>query len=113
MNYNKFIVTMSKFIARKERLVEDFTSTMSDLDSKSCDKIENSLYEIIKKTRGLIYADQYRQKTDKHTNSVLPNVPIPVRIQTSYNPTWMKSDSIIKCTEKFLNIFSFLYVQNN
>ena len=68
---------MSKFIARKERLVEDFISTISDLDSKSCDEIENSLYEIIKKIRGLIYADQYRQKTDKYTNSVLPNIPIP------------------------------------
>ncbi len=67
---------MSKFIARKERLVEDFISTISDLDSKSCDEIENSLYEIIKKTRGLIYADQYRQKTDKHANYVSRNLPI-------------------------------------
>ena len=61
---------MSKFIARKERIVEDFIATISDLDSKSCDEIENNLYKIIKKTRGLIYADQYRQKTDNQSNSV-------------------------------------------
>ena len=68
---------MSKFIARKERLVEDFIATISDLDSKSCNEIENDLYKIIKKTRGLIYADQYRQKTDKQANSVLPDFLIP------------------------------------
>jgi hypothetical protein len=49
---------MGKFIAKKERLVEDFIATISDLDSKSCDEIENNLYEIIKRARGLIYADQ-------------------------------------------------------
>ncbi len=64
---------MSKFIARKERLVEDFIDTISNLDSKSCDEIENNLYEIIKKTRGLIYADQYRQKTRGQTDVHLLN----------------------------------------
>ena len=67
---------MSEFIARKERLVEAFIATISDIDSKSCDEIENDLYEIIKKTRGLIYADQYRQKTDKQSNSILLEFPI-------------------------------------
>jgi hypothetical protein len=76
MNHDEFIMTMSKFIARKERLVEAFIATISDLDFKSCDKIENNLYEIIKETRGLIYADQYRQKTDKQSNSILLEFPI-------------------------------------
>ena len=68
---------MSKFIARKEQLVEAFIAIISDLDSKSCDEIENSLYEIIKNTRGLIYADEYRQKTNKYTYSGLLDFPIP------------------------------------
>jgi hypothetical protein len=57
MNHNEFILIMSKFIAKKERLVEGFIAIISDLDSKSCDEIENNLYEIIKKARGLIYAN--------------------------------------------------------
>ena len=60
---------MSKFIERKERLVEAFVATISELDSKPCDEIENNLCDIVRKTRGLIYADLYRQKIDKHSNS--------------------------------------------
>ena len=67
---------MGDFIARKEKLVEAFIATISDIDSKSCDEIENSLYEIIKKTRGLIHADQYRHTSDKQANSVLLDSPI-------------------------------------
>ncbi len=79
---------MSKFIARKEQLVEAFIATISDLDSKSCDEIENNLYEIIKKTRGLIYADQYRQKTNVHTYSGLLDFPIPqVHTDNKYSNT--------------------------
>ena len=77
MNHSEFIMIMGKFIAKKERLVEEFITTISDLDSKSCDEIENNLYEIIKKTRGLIYADQHSQKIDKHSNSVLLDFSIP------------------------------------
>jgi hypothetical protein len=62
MNHDGFIIIMSKFIERKERLVENFIATISGLDSKPCDETENELYEIIKKTRGLIHADQYGQK---------------------------------------------------
>jgi hypothetical protein len=76
MNYHEFILSMSKFIARKEQLVEAFIATISDLDSKSCDEIENNLYEIIKNTRGLIYADQYRRKTNKYTDSDIHDFPI-------------------------------------
>ena len=76
MNYNEFILSMSKFIARKEQLVEAFIATISDLDSKSYDEIENNLYEIIKNTWGWIYADQYRQKTNKYTDSDPLDSPI-------------------------------------
>ena len=75
MNQYDFQHTMSKFIERKERLVEAFVATISELDSKPCYEIENNLYEIIKKTRGLIYADQYRLKTDKQSNSIQHDFP--------------------------------------
>ena len=92
---------MSKFVARKEKLVEAFIATISDIDSKSCDEIENRLYEIIKKTRGLIYADQYGQTSDKQANSVLLDSPILREDADNTYANKLKSVNMKRHTEKF------------
>ena len=48
---------MSISLVIKEEIVLDFIHTISDIDSKPCDEIENNLQKIIKKTRGLIHED--------------------------------------------------------
>lgn len=48
---------MNKSLEIKEEIVLDFIYTISDIDSKPCDEIENNLQKIIKKTRGLIHKD--------------------------------------------------------
>jgi len=39
----------------KEQIVEDFIQTISDIGSKPCYEIENSLEKIVHKSRGLIH----------------------------------------------------------
>ncbi len=39
----------------KEKLVSEFIKTISDIEFKSCDEIENTLQIIVYKTRGLIH----------------------------------------------------------
>ena len=39
----------------KEKLVSEFIKTISDIEFKSCDEIENTLQTIVYKTRGLIH----------------------------------------------------------
>lgn len=46
---------MSQMFDTKEILVCDFVKTISDIDNKSCDEIENQLQDIIYKIRGLIH----------------------------------------------------------
>ncbi len=48
---------MNKALELKERIVNDFIHTISEIDSKSCDEIENNLLKIIYTTRGLIHED--------------------------------------------------------
>ena len=48
---------MNKSLELKEQIVNDFIQTISDIDSKSCDEIENRLLKIIYKTRGLIHEE--------------------------------------------------------
>ena len=39
----------------KEKLVSEFIKTISDIEYKTCDEIENTLQIIVYKTRGLIH----------------------------------------------------------
>ena len=41
----------------KEELVSEFIKTISNIDCKNCDEIENSIQKIVYKTRGLIHKD--------------------------------------------------------
>jgi len=46
---------MSHSLELKEQIVCDFVQTISDIGSKPCDEIENSLEKIVHKSRGLIH----------------------------------------------------------
>ena len=46
---------MDKSLELKKRIIDDFIQTVSNIDSKPCDEIENNLQEIIYKVRGLIH----------------------------------------------------------
>ena len=48
---------MSASLESKEQVVMDFIQTISDIDSKPCDEIENNLQRIVAKSRGLIHED--------------------------------------------------------
>ncbi len=48
---------MTKSLELKEKIILDFIHTISDIDSKPCDEIENNLQKIIQKTRELIHKD--------------------------------------------------------
>ena len=48
---------MSTSLESKEQVVMDFIQTISNIDSKPCDEIENSLQEIVAKSRGLIHEE--------------------------------------------------------
>lgn len=46
----------------KEKLVSEFVKTVSDIEFKSCDEIENNLQKIIYRTRGLIHKELNRRR---------------------------------------------------
>ena len=48
---------MSHSLELKEQIVHEFIQTISDIDSKPCEEIENNLQKIIQKTRELIHKD--------------------------------------------------------
>ena len=48
---------MSQSLEMKEQIICDFIQTISDIDSKPCDEIENSLEKIVRKSRGLIHKE--------------------------------------------------------
>ena len=49
----KFVSDQS--LDTKEKLVSEFIKTISDIEYKTCDEIENTLQIIVYKTRGLIH----------------------------------------------------------
>ncbi len=60
---------MSQSLELKEKIVLDFIHTVSEIDSKPCEEIENNLEKIIHKTRGLIHKDLM---SDKEQPEVTP-----------------------------------------
>ena len=48
---------MYQSLEMKEQIIRDFIQTISDIDSKPCDEIENSLANIVHKSRGLIHKE--------------------------------------------------------
>ena len=48
---------MDQSLELKEQIIHDFIQTISDIDSKPCDEIENRLEKIIRKSRGLIHKE--------------------------------------------------------
>jgi len=54
---------MSQSFDAKEQLVEDFIKTISYIDDKPFDEIENEIQAIVYKTRGVIYQSLYTPKT--------------------------------------------------
>jgi len=46
---------MNQSLQLKEEIIHEFIQTISEIDSKPCDEIENNLEKIIRKSRGLIH----------------------------------------------------------
>ena len=53
---------MSQSFDAKEQLVEDFIKTISYIDDKPFDEIENEIQAIVYKTRGVVYQSLYTPK---------------------------------------------------
>jgi len=53
---------MSQSFEAKEQLVEDFIKTISYIDDKPFDEIENEIQAIVYKTRGVIYQSLHTSK---------------------------------------------------
>ena len=49
---------MNHSLELKERLIQEFTQTISNINSKPSCEIENNLAKIVQKSRCLIYEDQ-------------------------------------------------------
>ena len=60
---------MNQLLEMKEQIIHDFIQTISDIDSKPCEEIENSLENIVQKSRGLIHRDLMWAYKKKSTNS--------------------------------------------
>lgn len=60
INQKQGMLENTKFVSdqsldTKEKLVSEFIKTISDIEYKTCDEIENTLQIIVYKTRGLIH----------------------------------------------------------